>query len=245
MIAAPLLLAIVTKTQTTNLNVFAAASLKEAFTTIAQNYEDTHPGVHINLNFAGSQLLAAQINGGAQADLFASADETNLDKIQFDKNTEKVFVKNRLVIVLRSDLQMNSLKDLPTVGRFVVADEAVPVGHYTSEFLQKTATQYGQPWLDQLQSKIVSKEQDVKAVLTKVELGEADAGVVYVSDAKTAKDKIGQLAIPEKFNEVATYPLAIPTSAADPKDAADFETFILSKQSQKIFENDGFLAATK
>ncbi|MES1228224.1 MAG: molybdate ABC transporter substrate-binding protein, partial [Armatimonadota bacterium] len=201
--------------QSGTINVFAAASLKESFTTIAAKYEKAHPNTKVQLNFAGSQLLAAQIGNGAPADVFASADQRNLDKVAYDKASMRVFATNHLTIVYRSDFRLKNIKDLSKVRRLVVADPGVPVGRYASTFLLKAAADYGEGWYEQVNANIVSKEQDVKAVLAKVQLGEADAGIVYTTDAKAAHGKVGTLAIPGRLNIVAEYPVAIPSTASN------------------------------
>ena len=225
------------------INVFAAASLKEAFTTISHAYEISHPGVKVNLNFAGSQLLSAQINGGAMADVFASAAQKNLDQIKFTPLSRRVFVNNTLTIVVRTGLPpITAPQDLSKVGKLVVADQAVPVGHYSEIFLASAAKKFGASWLKEVQSKIVSREQDVKAVLAKVKLGEADAGIVYVSDATTAGSDVVQIPIPADINTIAQYPVAIPSSARNSDGSKDFIKFLFTADAQQEFEKDGFLS---
>lgn len=222
-------------------NVFAAASLKESFTAIAARYEHAHPGVRVNLNFGGSQLLAAQINGGAPADVFASADETNLRKVRFVALTFNVFAANELILVGAKGFTMRTVGDLANAKRIVVADDPVPAGHYTDQFLEKAGKQLGGGWLATVRARIVSKEQDVKAVLAKVRLGEADAGVVYVTDAKEAGNEVSKCCIPSSMNEVAEYVVAAPASASNPRGGHDFISFVLGKESQDILRADGFL----
>jgi len=232
--------------QARTLNVFAAASLKEAFTQISRDYESAHPGLTIRLSFAGSQTLAAQINQGAPADVFASAAERNLDDIQFDKGSHRLFVKNKLEIAVRLGLPgVRSVRDLSRVRNLVVADPAVPVGSYTDAFFNRAAGAYGSAWLAKIRAHIVSREQDVKAVLAKVELGEADAGIVYVSDAATAKGKVVAVPIPESQNQMVSYPVAIPSESKNKDDAKHFIKFLLSGESQRIFEHTGFVSQTR
>jgi len=232
--------------QARTLNVFAAASLKEAFTQIAHNYEASHPGLTVRLNFAGSQTLAAQINQGAPADVFASAAEKNLDDIQFDKPSHRIFVLNKLEIAVRSGQPgIRTPRDLAKIPNLVVADPAVPVGHYTENFFGKAAGVYGSNWLAQIRSHIVSREDDVKAVLAKVILGEADAGIVYVSDVATARGKVVPVAIPDRLNETVSYHAAIPTSSQNKDDAKHFLKFVLSDASQAVLEHSGFVSPTR
>ena len=228
------------------LNVFAAASLKEAFTAIASDFEVGHPGISIKLNFAGSQTLAAQINQGAPADVFACAAVKNLKEIRYSKSSYRVFALNKLDIALRKGLTgISTLADLDKVQNFVVADRSVPVGAYTDAFFRRAATKYGSQWVDTLYSHIVSREADVKAVLAKVNLGEADAGVVYVSDVRTDKGQVVELPIPDAFNQVAEYPAAIPSGAQDPPDAMLFIKFLLQPSSQRTLERSGFISVAR
>jgi molybdate transport system substrate-binding protein len=228
------------------LNVFAAASLKEALTSIAHDFEIGHPSITVKLNFAGSQTLAAQINQGAPADVFASAAVKNLKDIHFSKSSYRVFASNKLDIALRKGLTgITSLADLDKVQNFVVADPSVPVGAYTYAFFKRAATKYGSQWVDTIYSHIVSREADVKAVLAKVNLGEADAGVVYVSDIKGDHGQVIELPIPDSFNQVAKYPVAIPRDAQDPQDAILFIKFLLEPSSQRTLEQRGFISVVQ
>jgi molybdate transport system substrate-binding protein len=223
--------------------VFAAASLKEAFTSLARSYESARPGSKVNLNFGGSQLLAAQINHGAPADVFASAALKNLSDTNYDKASLRVFAHNRLVIVVRSGFRgLATPADLGRAERIVVAAAAVPVGHYTQTFLDKGARRYGKLWAAGVNARIVSRELDVKSVLAKVKLGEADAGVVYVSDAATARGQVQSVAIPDDLNTVAEYPVAVPSDAPNKDRAKDFITFLFTPVSQRTFEVDGFVS---
>jgi molybdate transport system substrate-binding protein len=238
---APLLLLLLRPAHVADtINVFAAASLKGSFTTIADRYEKTHPNTKIQLNFAGSQLLAAQINNGAPADVFASADQRNLDRIAFDKSTRQIFATNRLGLAIRPNLPLKSIKDLSSVPKLVVADPSVPVGRYAATFLLKAAADYGEAWYEQVTANIVSKEQDVKAVIAKVQLGEADAGVVYVTDIRATQGKVKLVEIPERMNVVAEYPVAIPTDATNVSGGKAFVRFLLSKPSQDVLKENGF-----
>ncbi len=227
------------------LNVFAAASLKEAFTTIAHRYETSHPGLTVTLSFGGSQALASQINQGAPADVFASAARKNLDDILHDKASERIFVQNRLEIAIRKGLGVASIGDLDKVKDFVIADPAVPVGHYTESFFAKAAGVYGPSWLARLRSHVMSREQDVKAVLTKVELGEADAGIVYESDVTTANGRVESISIPANMNVIVDYPVAIPASAQSKDEAKHFIKFLLDSDSQRMLEQSGFVSPTR
>ncbi len=223
------------------LNVFAAASLKESFSAIEKLYEAKYPNVDVRLNFAGSQTLATQISHGAPADVFASAAEKNLRSIRYDAKTFRFFASNHLIITLRRGLSgFSTPLDLARVGSVVVADPAVPVGAYTQAFFERAAKVYGAGWMKRVKSHVVSRELDVKAVLAKVILGEADAGVVYSTDSVAAGEKVGRIAIPNSMNEVVRYPVAVPLYAEHPAEGLSFVEFLLSKSGQTTLKRFGF-----
>ncbi len=222
--------------------VFAAASLKDAFTAIARKFERNHADTKVVLNFGGSQLLAAQINLGAPADVFASAAMKNLTDTSYDKTSVRVFAHNRLTVISTKPM---SLVDLVTAKRLVIADPVVPAGRYTQEFFMKAGIRYGGAWLRHVRSHIVSKEQDVRAVLAKVRTGEADAGIVYVSDAAAAQGAIRTVAIPDELNSIAEYPAAVPTTSVNKTGAHDFVKFLFSVEAQRALTESGFISPLK
>src|SRR2546426_2785264 len=215
------------------LTVFAAASLQPAFDKIAaQLYVDA------TFNYAGTQTLAAQLTQGAEADVFASADKTHM-KTLLDagliEGTPKVFAHNRLEIAVAkgNPKGIHSLADLARSGLVVVlADPSVPAGKYAQQALAKAGVTV----------RPASLELQVTAVLTKVSLGEADAGIVYVSDIKTS-GKVDGVAIPDPYNVVADYPIAILKHAQDSNAAFAFEALVLSPTGQSILIADGFEGA--
>jgi len=201
-----------------DLNVFAAASLTASFTDLGKLFEAAHPGVTVVFNFAGSQQLAQQINEGAPADVFASANSKQMDVVidagNIVKGTETIFARNRLVVVFPKDNPegLKELKDLARSGlKLVFAAKEVPVGQYALDFLDKATAEpaFGANFKDDVLKNVVSYEDNVKAVLTKVALGEADAGIVYMTDI-SGEDarKVGSLDIPDALNVVASYPIA-------------------------------------
>ena len=201
-----------------DLNVFAAASLTEPFGEIGKVFEADHPGVTAVFNFAGSQQLAQQINEGAPADVFASANKTQMDVVieagGIESGTEQIFAQNRLVVIFPQDnpTGLMELKDLANPGlKLVIAAEEVPVGKYSLEFLDKATADpaFGATFKDDVLGNVVSYEDNVKTVLTKVVLGEADAGIVYISDISGEDaSKVGQVEIPNALNVIASYPIA-------------------------------------
>jgi molybdate transport system substrate-binding protein len=220
-----------------NVTVFAAASLTDAFTELGTAFEAAHPGTTVTYNFAGSQQLAAQITtGGAPADVFASANPAQMaSAVAADvvSGEPAVFARNRLEIAVEpgNPAGISGLEDL---GRddlaVVLAADQVPAGQYAREAL----TAAGVP-IDP-----VSLETDVRSVLTKVALGEADAGVVYASDVAAANGRVDGVSIPDEANVVATYPIAVLQHAPNPVAARAFVDFVRADVARDVLEAHGF-----
>jgi molybdate transport system substrate-binding protein len=225
------------------LNVFAAASLHEAMTAIADRFERDHAGVLVAVQFGGSQQLAAQISEGAPCDVFASADERNLDKIAYDPTTRRVFALNRLVVVTPLGSVVRRLPDLVRAKRIVLAAIQVPAGAYANKALVGAAEVYGARWLQAVRIEVVSYEQDVRQVLAKVELGEADAGMVYASDAESAHGRVAIVAIPIKFQPRIEYPIAVTKDAENRGLAVAFVQTVMSPYGQSELKRRGFIPA--
>lgn len=234
--------------------IFSAASLAEAFTALGDAYETEHPNVGVVLNFAGSQQLAQQLAQGAPADLFASANERQMKAVmtagRVDSGSERIFTANRLVIIYPADnpADLHSLTDLAKPDlRLILAAPEVPVGQYAQDFLDKTAAapEYGPAYAESVRSNIVSFEENVRAVLSKVILGEADGGIVYQSDLNSVTaDSLGQLAIPDDLNVIATYPIAPINDSEQSALATAFLKFVLSPAGQAILADYGFSPPT-
>ena len=234
----------------TTLNVFAAASLKESFNVIAAKYTRAHPNITIKLNFAGSQILEQQVASGAPADVFASADQTTMQKA-VDAGlvgNSQVFVKNRLTVIIpaANPGNINTLKDLSRKGvKIDIGAPAVPAGKYSLQVLAKMAqsSNYGPAYENAVKANFVSQETDVKAVVNKVQLGEVDAGFVYVTDVTAAvSNKIKMIDIPDNFNVIAQYPIAVTKSSAHSNDARAFVQYILSPEGQAVLQQYHFIA---
>jgi molybdate transport system substrate-binding protein len=229
------------------LHVFAAASLTEAFTEIGASFESGHPGATLEFNFSGSQVLRTQIEQGADADVFASADHVHAEALQEKEllGETSIFARNLLVVVTPAeDARVENLMDLARPGtKVVVAGSTVPVGRYTSQALRKLSGSglYGDDYQTRVQANVVSQESNVRAVLAKVALGEADAGFVYVTDATTAADKITVLKIPDRLNVIAEYPIGIVAGAQAPDLARQFVEFVSGRDGQTILGKYGFL----
>jgi molybdate transport system substrate-binding protein len=231
--------------------VFAAASLTDAFGDIGKLFETNHPGASVIFNFAGSQQLAQQINEGAPADVFASANNKQMDVVigagEIVTETLQTFVKNRLVAIFPqgNPANLKELKDLAKPGlKLVLAAKEVPVGQYALDFLDKAMADpaFGSAYKEGVLANVVSYEENVKSVLSKVALGEADAGIVYTSDI-SGKDagKVGRIDIPDALNVIATYPIAPLKTSKNPEFAQDFINLILSQEGQKILAKYNFI----
>ncbi len=231
------------------LNVFAAASLTGSFTEIGTAFQQQHSNVTVKFNFNGSQILEQQIANGAPADVFASADQTNMQKASDAGlvNTPQVFVKNRLVVIIPTSNpgNINSLKDLSKKGlKIVIGANAVPAGKYSRQALANLSQSpdYGSSFANEVLANVVSEEQNVKAVVQKVQLGEADAGFVYVTDVTSAvADKVKTIDIPDPYNVIAQYPIAVIKSSPHPSDAQSFVDFVLSPNGQAILKKYNFI----
>ncbi len=232
----------------TTLTVFAAASLTDSFKEIGQAFEAAHPGVKVTFSFAGSQQLRAQMEQGAKADVFASADTKNMDPLKTENllsGDYQVFAHNLLTVIIpkANSAGLATLQDLTKPGtRIILADASVPAGSYTLQILDKLSADpvYGSGFKTKVLANVVSKETDVKAVVSKVSLGEADAGVVYTTDARAAGDKLSAIGIPDQFNVIATYPIAVLKGSANPSLAQQFVDFVLSSDGQDILSKNGF-----
>lgn len=234
----------------TEIIVDAAASLQDAFTALDASFEKQQGNVTVTVNFAGSQDLAKQITQGAPVDVFASANNTQMQVVvkggQIDSAAPKTFARNRLIVITPKDnpAKISALTDLDKPGlKVVLAAQAVPVGQYALDFLTKASADptYGSGFKDAVIQNVVSYEQDVKSVFAKVQLGEADAGIVYTTDVSVNGDKVGQLAIPDALNTIAVYPIAPITASQHAALAAAYVTYVLSPAGQAILNKYGFL----
>ncbi|MEV7277210.1 molybdate ABC transporter substrate-binding protein [Streptomyces sp. NPDC093111] len=217
----------------TKLTVLAAASLTDVFKTAGAAYEKSHPGTTITFSFAGSQELVAQVAQGAPADALVTADTKSMDKAKADTGTPTVIAKNRLVIatVEGNPHKVDELKDLADPKlKVVLAAPEVPAGKYSKKILDA----------QKITVKPVSQEPNVRAVLSKVELGEADAGLVYKTDAESAKDKVDAVDIPDAQNAVAAYPAATLKDSKHAEAAAAFVAWLSTPEAQKILQDAGF-----
>jgi molybdate transport system substrate-binding protein len=218
--------------------VFAAASLTESFTALGEAFAKAHAPARVEQNFAGSPALVAQIESGAPADVIATADGANMAKLESQgllAGAPVVFARNGLEIVVEkgNPKGIAGLTDLARADLVVIlAAEAVPAGRYAREALAAAGVT--------VEPK--SLEENVKAVLNKVALGEADAGIVYTTDVRSAGERVGGVAIPDPQNALASYPIALVKHPSLRDDAKAFVAFVLSAEGRAVLARFGFLA---
>lgn len=224
------------KPDTNKTMVFAAASLTASFQGVAKHFEATHPGAKIDLHFAGTPQLVVQVREGAPVDVFASADETNMQRVVETGKTlaePVVFAHNRLAIVTGkgNPKGIHSLADLARDDvRVVLCGPEVPAGRYARQALAKAGVAL----------KSLSDEPSVNAVVSKVHLAEVDAGVVYVTDAMSAMGQVGAVQIPDEHNCIGSYPIALLGAGANRAGGKAFVDFVKSAGGQAILQRYGF-----
>jgi molybdate transport system substrate-binding protein len=227
-------------TSARKLNVFAAASLTGAFTQIGRDLEAANAGATVIFNFGSSTDLAAQIGSEGTADVFASASGTAMDTVQAKPGVSgrTNFATNRLVIITPPDnpAKISSIQDLANPGvKLVLGAVGVPIGDYAREALKSAGV------LAAATANVVSNEPDDKSVGEKVSSGEADAGIVYVSDISAAAGtQLGSVSIPSADNVVATYPIAVVTGTAESTTAQAFITYVTGASGQATLKTFGF-----
>lgn len=236
----------VTATPNHTLIVFAAASLTDAFTEIGAAFDAANLGVTTTFNFAGSQALRTQIEAGAPADVFASASSKEMDTLVTSsfvtKDVPQVFLTNKLVVIIPANnpAALEKLEDLANPGiKIVLAAEEVPVGKYARQVLDLMDASFGNGFKDKVLANVVSNEDNVKQVVAKLQLGEADAGIVYVSDV-VAAPTLKSIEIPTELNVIAQYPIAPLAKSANADLAAQFVEYVLSAEGQAILAKWGF-----
>lgn len=225
------------------LDVFAASSLAESFTEIAARFESAHPGTHVALTFAGSQVLRLQIEQGAAADVYASADPGHVSALvqSGSLRDERVFAHNQLVVIVPLDnpAGITSFADLVRAERLVIGGDNVPVGRYTREALRRASGRLGPGFEDAVLSRIASEETNVRLVRAKVELGEADAAVVYRTDA-VASDRVRCIPIPPGIDVRADYWMGVVARSPHPGLAQEWLEMVASPEGRDILTRRGF-----
>src|SRR5215208_686713 len=228
------------------LTVYAASSLTDAFEELKANLEEENSGTEVRLNFAGSSALLTQLEQGAPADVFASADEAKMDDAVRDGLAEapQTFARNRLLVIVPAGnpAGIESYLDLARPGiNLVLAQDEVPVAQYAKESLTKANAVYGSDFSERVLSKVASREADVKAAANRVAVGDADATIVYASDATLdLRERVEVIEIPEELNVVASYPIAFTEDAQSPELAQGWVDLVLSDEGQRVMEKWGF-----
>jgi molybdate transport system substrate-binding protein len=232
------------------LRVFAAVSLADAFGEIAGEFERAHPGTRVQFNLAGSQQLAVQIEQGAEADVFASADRQWMSYVVERARVAgkpAVFARNRMVAIVprTNPARIGRLQDLARAGvKLVICAEAVPAGRYGREVLANLARAEGfdAGFARRALANVVSEEENVRSVVGKVQIGEADAGLCYRSDVTRSVSRyVRVLPIPDSLNVLATYPVAVLVGSPREELAREFVALVLSARGQAALEKHGLI----
>jgi molybdate transport system substrate-binding protein len=228
--------------------VFAAASLTDAFEDLREAFIARNPGVDILYEFGSSSALAAQLMEGAEADIFASANLPQVHNVVeaglASSDASRWFATNTLVIIVRQELA-SSLTNARMLARpglaVVIANADVPIRVYTDELLQTLDALYGADYADTVLANVVSEEENVRRLVTKVVLGEADASIVYRTDVTPdIADELGVVELPAGTSPIAQYPLVVLANSPQPELARAFVDFMLGDEGQGILATWGF-----
>ena len=231
----------------TRLSIFAASSLTDSFQALASEFEAQNPSIAVELAFAGSQVLRLQIEQGASVDLFASANQKHLQELVDDgyMRSPKVFASTDLVMIvpIANPAEIETFQDLTKASRIVFGNEFSPIGLYTLEVLERATADLGSSFGSVVSERITSLENNVRMVRAKVELGEADAALVYRPDAITSQGVLTQ-PIPDAWNVLADFPVAVSSEAPHGAEAAQFLEFLSSPVAQEILARHGLVSAS-
>jgi molybdate transport system substrate-binding protein len=236
--------------QRARLTVLAASSLTDAFGELESMFEEQNRGVDVTTSFAGSSEILAQIEQGAPADVFASADEAKMaTALEEGLVTEpEIFARNRPVVIVPADnpARIEEFRDLASAdAKLVLAADGVPIAEYAKEVLANADSQYGGNFEQKVLEKIVSREANVRAAANRVALGEADATFVYLSDVTPGiSEQVKVIEIPQNMNVLATYPIATLQGSSNPELAQQWVELVLSPQGQDVLEEYGFERAS-
>jgi molybdate transport system substrate-binding protein len=231
------------------LTVFTAASLTGAFGEIGEMYEN-ETGIHVAFNFDGSQALRTQLENGAYADLFASANMKQMNAVResglVNNSSVAIFTRNKLSLIVPKDNPANirNLTDLARPGvKIVMGTKDVPVGDYALQIIAKLGNDsaYGPDYETDVLANVISQETNVNYVVTKVALGEADAGFAYVSDVtQDMISKIDKIVIPDEYNIIAEYPMGMLLKSKYPDESQEFMDLVISDEGRAVLEKYGF-----
>ena len=228
------------------LTVLAASSLTDIFGELASKFQEQNPGTKVSTSFGGSSELLTQIEHGAPADVFASADEDKMDiAVQGGLvNEPHTFARNWPVVIVPKDnpTGVQGLQDVVKPGtKIVLAQDGVPIAEYAKHILSNANSEYGSNFEQQVMDNIVSREANVRASANRVTLGEADATFVYRSDVtEDIRDQVQVIEVPENVNVMATYPIATIAESQHPELAQEWVDLVLSDEGQGVLEEYGF-----
>ena len=233
-----------------SLVIYAATSLTDAFEQLAASFAEINHDVQVVLNFASSSTLAAQLMAGAQADVFASANETRMEQVAADGlvsiESVETFARNQLVLAVPAEntAGIESVADLAEGPLLLVlAVTGTPIRDYTDAMLLSYGEDMGDDFVDKVMGNLVSEESNVRQVVTRVALGEADAGIVYQTDVMGAiAEKLITIPINERHNQIAAYPIGLLSDAQNEVMAGRFVKFVMSEAGQAILRQNGFCA---
>lgn len=218
----------------TELQVFAAAGLTEAFTELGDQFSAEHPGVEVTFNFAGAPTLVTQVEQGAMPDVFAIADADNMKKVADAMGESRVFARNKMTIIVEpgNPKGIDGLEDLADEHlKVVLGDPALPAGKCANEILSRAGVTV----------RPVSLEENVKSVVTKVALGEADAGMAWVSEIGAHVGQVEGVTIPDAQNVVEVFPIAVPRNSGHSGAAQEFIDYVFSDAGQQVLAASGFM----
>jgi molybdate transport system substrate-binding protein len=229
----------------TKLTVLAASSLTKVFPQIGAQFTKSHPDVTFSFSFGGTDQLAAQIQQGAPADVFAGASTKYGDQLAGANQIEPyaIFCTNQLVLITPASnpASITSLKDLTKKGvKLVIGSETVPVGSYTRTVLANLDATYGAGYSTKVLANVVSNEDAVSSIVTKVVSGEADAGFVYITDSLAAGSQVNTITLPADAQAIASYPIAVVSASEHQTPAKQFADFVLTPAAQQLLADAGF-----
>jgi molybdate transport system substrate-binding protein len=236
-----------TSADTVTLNVFAPAALTEAAQQLGAAFESANPGVKVAFELGHSPTQREQLEQGATPDVFISASRKDMDaaaeKQLVVADQVQVFARNKLIVILPpgNPAQIQTLADLAKPGvQLLIGTPDIPIGSATLSLLDKLNTSIAPDFKERVMANVVSQELGVKPIVSKISLGEADAGIVYVSDA-VAAPTLTTLAVPDESNVIVVFTIAPVTAAPHPQEAAAFVASVLSPEGQAMLAAQGFL----
>lgn len=229
----------------TVLSVYAASSLTEAFGELEHVFEAAHPEIDVALTLAGSQVLRLQIEQGARADVFASANAEHMRALvgQGLIREPSVFAHNQLVVIVPLDnpSEIESFEDLRRAERLVLGTVNVPVGRYARDAIARASERYGADFEADVLDGLVSEESNVRLARSKVELNEADAAIVYRTDAASSSEQVRVLPIPDELNPRAEYPIGLVEGGPAPEWGRRWIDLVMSAEGREVLGRYGFV----